>query len=225
LLRCNITPAFTYALLQESNFYYISGCNVPGSYVLLAYQQGTSLATDPSIELFIPQAQQADIMWSVPPPSLDEAASSSEATRVLHVPALSDSIINLVKAFPDALFYTLPIDSPLFPKIDPNIIALAKDRGAQVASAISAEQCALLSALHRARLTKTEYEIAQIRKANEISSRAHEVVMRLLGQAVRGAIVKEAGAGVTRPLLPGEWLIEKEGEAEAVFVASCRREG
>ena len=28
-----------------------------------------------------------------------------------------------------------------------------------------------------------------------------------------------------RPLLPGEWLIEKEAEAEAIFVASCRREG
>jgi Xaa-Pro dipeptidase len=25
--------------------------------------------------------------------------------------------------------------------------------------------------------------------------------------------------------LPGEWLIEKEAEAEAIFVASCRREG
>jgi len=28
-----------------------------------------------------------------------------------------------------------------------------------------------------------------------------------------------------RPLMPGEWLIEKEAEAEAIFVASCRREG
>ena len=62
-------------------------------------------------------------------------------------------------------------------------------------------------------------------KQNEISSRAHEIVMRLLGRAVRKAIVREPGAGVERPLLPGEWLIEKEAEAEAVFVASCRCEG
>ena len=116
-------------------------------------------------------------------------------------------------------------ESSLFPKIDSKYLTLAKENGAQTASAITPEQCALLSALHRARLIKIEYEITQIRKANEISSRAHEVVMRLLGRAVRNAIVKEPGAGVERPLLPGEWLIEKEAEAEAVFVASCRREG
>jgi len=49
--------------------------------------------------------------------------------------------------------------------------------------------------------------------------------MRVLGAAVRGVITKGKGAGETRPLLPGEWLIEKEAEAEAIFVASCRREG
>ena len=49
--------------------------------------------------------------------------------------------------------------------------------------------------------------------------------MRVLGAAVRGAIAKQKGPGQSRPLLPGEWLIEKEAEAEAIFVASCRREG
>ena len=49
--------------------------------------------------------------------------------------------------------------------------------------------------------------------------------MRVLGQAVRGKIAKSEGAGLDRPLLPGEWLVEKEAEAEAIFVASCRREG
>ena len=49
--------------------------------------------------------------------------------------------------------------------------------------------------------------------------------MRVLGAAVKGGIVAGAGAGVERPLLPSEWLIEKEAEAEAIFVASCRREG
>jgi len=49
--------------------------------------------------------------------------------------------------------------------------------------------------------------------------------MRVLGKAVKGGIAMGAGAGVDRPLLPGEWLIEKEAEAEAIFVASCRREG
>jgi len=50
--------------------------------------------------------------------------------------------------------------------------------------------------------------------------------MRVLGAAVKGKIQREATAAKgERPLLPGEWLIEKEAEAEAIFVASCRREG
>jgi len=55
--------------------------------------------------------------------------------------------------------------------------------------------------------------------------------MRVLGAGVRAASLP---AAVSRdvdmsprhhPLLPGEWLIEREAEAEAIFVASCRREG
>ena len=46
--------------------------------------------------------------------------------------------------------------------------------------------------------------------------------MRLLGKGVRGLVHREKG---DKPALPGEWLIQKEAEAEAVFVASCRREG
>lgn len=50
--------------------------------------------------------------------------------------------------------------------------------------------------------------------------------MRLLGKGVkhigyRDSVSEKRGV----PPLPGEWLIEKEAEAEAVFVASCRREG
>lgn len=62
-----------------------------------------------------------------------------------------------------------------------------------------------------------------IRKANEISSRAHEVIMRVLGKAVKDKLSGKSQAGTL--LMPGDWLIEKEAEAEAIFVASCRREG
>lgn len=54
--------------------------------------------------------------------------------------------------------------------------------------------------------------------------------MRVLGAGVRRLLAgprqrgaKDAGAQAVA--LPGEWLIEKEAEAEAIFVASCRREG
>lgn len=154
-------------------------------------------------------------MWSIPPPSIEEASKLFETTRVAYTPALTDAIVTYHKAFPDAIFHTLPIGSPLFPELSGSFTQLK----------LSPTDAFLLSALHRTRLIKTEYEITQIRKANEISSRAHEVVMRTLGRAVKGLIQREPGAAIERPLLPGEWLIEKEAEAEAIFVASCRREG
>ena len=55
--------------------------------------------------------------------------------------------------------------------------------------------------------------------------------MRVLGAGVRAASLVAAANrdGNMSPrhhsLLPGEWLIEREAEAEAIFVASCRREG
>jgi Xaa-Pro dipeptidase len=159
-------------------------------------------------------------MWSIPPPSLDAAKKTHDVTKIHHTPSLPGAIDAIVKAHPDVLFHTLPRNSPLFPILpeEHTNIVLGDGNGAVT-------DLYLLSALHRARLTKDDAEIEAIRHANAISSRAHEVVMRVLGLAVRGKIEKSRGAGVDRPLLPGEWLIEKEGEAEAVFVASCRREG
>ena len=157
-------------------------------------------------------------MWSVPPPPADVVSQQlEEATSVQYLTSLDDTLLELFKAYPEGIIHTLPA-SPLFPQIQPNTLKVANSSG-------TVSDAYLLSALHKARLVKTEHEITQIRKANEISSRAHEVVMRVLGKAVRGLIQREAGAAIERPLLPGEWLIEKEAEAEAIFVASCRREG
>ncbi|KAJ7905451.1 metallopeptidase family M24-domain-containing protein [Mycena olivaceomarginata] len=121
---------------------------------------------------------------------------------------------------PTALFHVLPRSSLVLPAVSEAFLApiLAHEGGAVT-------DFYLLSALHRARLIKDDHEVSLIRKACDISSRAHEVVMRVLGAAVKGGIVAGPGAGVDRPLLPSEWLIEREAEAEALFVASCRREG
>ena len=155
-------------------------------------------------------------MWSVPPPSLDDARKTHDVTDVDHIAALPAAIDILIKTLPGALFHTLPRSS-LFPILPEEYTQRVLSSGGAVTDLY------LLSALHQTRLTKDADEIAAINHANEISSRAHEVVMRVLGKAVKGKI--QAEAGVNRPLLPGEWLIEKEAEAEAIFVASCRREG
>lgn len=192
---------------------------MPSSILLLTFQVGTSLATQPVTQLFIPKAELADLMWSVPPPSAEEAAQRYQMTRVQYLGALPDAIKEQMKAYPGATFHVLPKGSPLFPVLPAEYTALVLPPHAPATDAF------LLAALHRARLIKDADEIDAIRRANAISSRAHEVVMRVLGQGVRGAIKRGKGAGTERPLLPGEWLIEKEAEAEALFVASCRREG
>lgn len=84
----------------------------------------------------------------------------------------------------------------------------------------------LLKALHLARLTKTTAEIELIREACRISSGAHEVVMRELGRYAKkralGDIPKQERTGKEAPR---DWEVESEGDAEAVFVAACRRSG
>lgn len=172
-----------------------------------------------SHDLFIPRIEPADIMWSIPPPTLEVAARTHQVTRVDHPDNLAKALHDLIKSSPDSILHILPKGSKLFPGIPQEFITVAVSPQVEVTDEY------LLPALHQARLIKTPEELQLIKKANEISSRAHETVMRVLGAAVRGAIAKGNGAGGTRPLLPGEWLIEKEAEAEAIFVASCRREG
>lgn len=158
-------------------------------------------------------------MWSIPPPQLKEARGIFDATNIEHPASFPQAISALLKAAPDALVHVLPKNSPLFPQLSSNYLNHLSP------NITSLNDQYLLPALQRTRLIKDTDELALIKKANEISSRAHETVMRILGLAVKNKILRGEGAGVTRPLLPGEWLIEKEAEAEAIFVASCRREG
>ena len=154
-------------------------------------------------------------MWSIPPPTLDAARKTHDVTDVQHTSTFASSLAGALAGHSSSpLVHTLP-PTAAFPTL-PALPATARHSSTY-----------LLSALHRARLTKSAAEIAHIRHANAISSRAHEVVMRVLGSGVRRALVGgPQDADDPRPSsLPGEWLIEKEAEAEAIFVASCRREG
>ena len=125
---------------------------MPSSYLLLTYQNGTSLANKPSSQLFIPKAELADLLWSVPPPSLEEASATHDVTRVDHPVALPAAIQELIKAFPGAIVHTLPT-SPLFPTIPSQYTA------AFLSGNVHVTEDYLLAALHRARLTKDAVEI------------------------------------------------------------------
>ncbi|KAI0289889.1 Creatinase/aminopeptidase [Multifurca ochricompacta] len=185
---------------QESNFFYITGCSVPSSLVIL---RASSTASDSEISLFIPDAEPGDLMWSM-----------CDIANIFHTKSFASSFASTLAAAPGALIHTLP-QTAQFPALPPF-----------PAGVTNCSDEYLLLALHRARLIKSDAEIKRIRHANEISSRAHEVVMRVLGAGVRSARAGQCSGVVHRHLpLPGEWLIESEAEAEAIFVASCRREG
>jgi Xaa-Pro dipeptidase len=247
LLAGNVTPYRNdtdreMPFRQESNFYYLTGCDIPSSYLLVTHQDGTSLAEQPSVHLFIPPISEDDLMWSVPPPSLAAAKEMHQATQYSAVTDLPNAISTLLKAFPNALFHTLPGNNnfPAIPEAYTSLITSSATVSALPTSPRSPRATSfnlddgghgltelyLQAALHLARLTKDESEIELVRKANAISSRAHETVMRVLGNAAKHGITsKKMGLTEGKALLPGQWLIEKEAEAEAIFVASCRREG
>ncbi|KAG8215829.1 Creatinase/aminopeptidase [Butyriboletus roseoflavus] len=207
---------------QESNFFYLTGCNVPGSYFLalydptssaLAHKQGLDYTVKTALYIFEPTV--VDLLWSPAPPTLQEAYNMYAVDEIEHTPKLVTAISQLPQG---TTVHTLP-ETDQFPNVTASDVDGLK---AALQSAPTKTTEYLLPALHRTRLIKDPYEIAMIRKANDISSRAHEVIMRVLGLAVAGKIKKQSPH---TPPLPGEWLIEKEAEAEAIFVASCRREG
>lgn len=163
------------------------------------------------LHLFIPREDPLETMWSPPPPTLQAATDMLDAHSVKYTDDFLSTLTTIVAQCPDALIHTLPA-IPQFPSLSKNF---ASNFGGSTTAAY------LLSALHLARLIKTPYEIELIRKANAISSRAHEVIMRVLGKDAKGLILGQ-DEGV---VMPDQWRIEKEAEAEAIFVASCRREG
>ncbi|KAF9236782.1 Creatinase/aminopeptidase [Melanogaster broomeanus] len=188
---------------QESNFFYLTGCTVPD---LTSWHSTTPFPPCTlTTTLYIFEPTVVDLLWSPAPPTLEEAREMYAVDKVGHPPELKTAHSQLPEG---TTIHILP-ETEQFPSV--------------IASEMAATKTSdhLLPALHKTRLIKDAHEIAMIRKANDISSRAHEVVMRVLGMAVTGQISKSSSG----PALPGEWLIEKEAEAEAIYVASCRREG
>jgi Xaa-Pro dipeptidase len=161
-------------------------------------------------------------MWSAAPPTLEEARNSFDSDNIISTAELSNVLADSAKCANNELtLHTLPstMEYPALPA-DASHKALEKLKITQ-----STEH--LLEALHIARLTKTPFEIDLMREANRISSNAHEVLMRTLGLHAQAR--QEGGKGekmerTGRELL-AEWEVEGETDAEAVFVAACRRQG
>jgi len=150
-------------------------------------------------------------MWSVAPPTLAEAKAKFDSDSVQHTTELESQISKF-----KGKVHTLPATMEF-----PSLPSAPKISGERVTDK-------LREALHIARMVKTDYEIELIREANWISSGAHEVLMRELGRyAKKRSEAAGSGKEKERSGKEGitEWEVESEGDAEALFVASCRRMG
>jgi len=189
---------------QEANFNYLTGCLVPDASLFITFTS----TSDIRHHLFIPPADPLVTMWSVAPPNLEEARAKFDSDDIQYTTALEAQISKF-----SGTIHTLPATME-FPSLPSSLKSKKDDE--------------LRTALHIARMVKTDYEIELIREANRISSGAHEVLMRELGRYAKKRLsASDSGGDKERTGKEGimEWEVESEGDAEALFVATCRRMG
>ncbi|KAI9927343.1 hypothetical protein ASPWEDRAFT_117324 [Aspergillus wentii DTO 134E9] len=165
---------------QRRPFFYLSGCLLPDSY--LTYD----IEAD-SLTLFIPPIDPEEVIWSGLPMSPDEALDQYDVDQVLLTTEVNATLCSIGSAH------------------DGKSVAFA------IADQISKETkfegfsetnlFVLKAGIESSRVVKDEYEIALLRKANDISAKAHIAAI----QASKAAT--------------------NEREIEAAFIATCIANG
>ncbi|CAG8723591.1 4630_t:CDS:2, partial [Acaulospora colombiana] len=113
--------------------------------------------------LFIPEEDPLEVLWSPAPPNLAQARDLYDATNIGFSKDFATSLATVTSNITNHMIHILP-SSPLFPSQSADVMSYLGSATSQY----------LLDALHQVRLIKDEYEIELIKKANDISSRAHE---------------------------------------------------
>jgi Xaa-Pro dipeptidase len=140
---------------QRRFFFYLSGCNLPDSY--LTYNIPTGKLT-----LFIPPVEPEEVIWSGLPMSPEEAL---ETYDVDDVKTTSDVNAHLASSetSSQSTIYAIPA------QVSDNVTFLSfKNKSLDL----------LKRAIEECRVIKTNYEIALIRKANAISTIGHVSAMK-----------------------------------------------
>lgn len=159
---------------QRRYFFYLSGCELPDSYLTYEF-------TSDKLTLFVPPVEPDEVIWSGLPMSPEEAKEKYDiddckTTKDLnpHLSSTSESAQSTIYAIPEQISH------------ETTFLSYNSKDFEQLKTAI--EYC---------RVTKSDYEIALIRKANIISTNAHVNVMKAAAKA------------------------KNECELEAVFLKSC----
>lgn len=229
---------------------YLTGCTTPSA-ILVAHvdvDADGEFTDEPTIKLYIPEPSLAVSMWSGPQTTIAQAASQAGLDAETEVEYMGEygGAYDLIEDMNDKIEEDEPVQLHVlpYPGVDDEEMGPLDYPVSEVIRSFTVElegpgmSCFtskyLLDALQRARLTKTPIEIERIREANRITSAAHEIVMRELGRFARrraGSSEDEdaptAASTVARKAVESlsEWEIESEADAEAVFVAACRRAG
>lgn len=161
---------------QKRYFFYLSGLNFAGCAV-------TYHIRERKLILWVPRSDPKQVLWYGRIPSFEDCLAASDVDSVQDINHLPIYLKHQVFwDGPDSRVYCLDVSSLPPPGLKYDIELLRP-------------------AMDAARVIKTEYEIAQIRKANEISSAAHAAVAREFKN------------------------MKNEREVEALFLMECVRRG
>ncbi|KAI1469556.1 metallopeptidase family M24-domain-containing protein [Daldinia caldariorum] len=177
---------------QRRYFYYLTGVDFPGCSVTY------DIAAD-KLTLWIPFTPPATILWFGKTPTLEECLAKSDVHDVKYIgelPAYLSARLTTIKSL-----YALR--SAQLPKFD---------GFEQLRSSLKIDVTSLQPAMDESRVIKSDYEIAMIRRANQISSAAHrKTALQLSGmkneceiEATFAAACKAANAGAqVYPIIAG----------------------
>ncbi|KAK3987495.1 peptidase M24, structural domain-containing protein [Cladorrhinum sp. PSN332] len=164
---------------QRRYFYYLTGCPLADAHVI--HDMDSSKTT-----LFIPPIDPESVMWSGLPVTAEEAVQKWDVDEVKYTNDINATLAHLGVAKPKGTIFAIPnqvSEKVTFLEFEHKNFSVLKE------------------AIEVTRVVKDEFEVAMIAKANAISSRAHELVMK----KVKGA--------------------ENERELEAVFLGECISKG
>ncbi|GAA6023114.1 hypothetical protein JCM10207_007725, partial [Rhodosporidiobolus poonsookiae] len=167
---------------QHADFSYLTGCEVPGSAFTLSYEhEGGDQVDESKVEarLWLPDIDEAEVMWCGMPPSPEELAETLAFTHIHRgwTPAALYPPPSKNRDLPTIL-HTLPGVEP------PSTIMARINKPVHSAGY-------LVHALHEARRNKSDKEVELMKKASEITAGAHTLLMRLVGS---GEVVDENAA-------------------------------
>lgn len=164
---------------QRRPFMYLTGVDLPDC--ALIYDIETAKST-----LFIPPVDPEGVIWSGLPLSIEEALAKYDVDAVLPTTELNPKLAQLGATSKDSTIFAIAeriSDSVTFLEFGNKDMSL------------------LAEAIDECRVVKDDYEIALLKKANEISGAAHRAVL----ESVRNAT--------------------HEFELEGLFVGECMRRG